>query len=77
MECFLTFEFGGSYYKFKTKNLSDAQLSKLIIQTYFDNNVHQCRVISSKFEYISDYCDLGDNWIFEVAELVKKSHIRK
>lgn len=77
MECFLTFEFGGSFYKLKTKNLPDAQLGKLIVQTYFDNNIHQCRVFSSKFDLISDYSDLGDDWIFEVAVLVKRNYIRK
>lgn len=77
MECFLIFEFGGNFFRLKTKNLLDAQLGKLIIQTYFDKNIHQCRVVSSKFEYISDYCDLDDNWIFEIAELVKRNYTRK
>ncbi len=71
MKCYITFESGESFYKIRTKNLIDAQLGKLIIQTYFDNNTHQCRVVSSKFEHISDYCDLDDNWIFEIAKLVK------
>ncbi len=71
MKCYITFEHGESFYKIETKNLIDAQLGKLIIQTYFNDNTHRCRVVSSKFEYISDYCDLDDNWIFEIAKLVK------
>lgn len=67
----IIFNSGGRSYKLKLKKLKDAQIGKLIIHTYFNGEIH-CRIIESEPEYLSEYTNLGRNWICEIIRSVKK-----
>lgn len=71
-ECYLIFELSEIFYKVKFNNEKDAQMGKLIVQTYLRKH---CKVVKSDFELISDYISLETKWISEISDMIKIKYI--